>query len=351
MPNRLFSLSALLLAGALFGSAPDARAQDVDPQKAAACLSAVDGANYEQVLAVCPEVLETLPEDHPYYAHWSQTVQYAYSLQCEPAAQAQQWDQVIQYCQMAIEANPGAFILNYYLGLAYQTREDWTNAGVNFSAFLNGVRGNSEAASQLAQQIAVAQRSGGIAYARVNAMQDAIPLLQAASATDGADVEVHFRLGLALLATGDSAAAERALSVVIDNAPNPISSVLFLAGQLNYNSGDYAKADARLTAYLSAAPGDRGVPDAHYMLAQALQGSDETRTITHYQAFLGAAAAGDERVPEASFALGTIYFNQDDCANAEQHYSQFMELAPGDARAAQVTEILASIAEAGCQPD
>ncbi len=351
MQTRLFPVMTFLLFGALPGATPEAAAQEVDPQKAAACMQAVDGANYEQVLASCPEVLETLPEDHPYYAHWSQTVQYAYSLQCEPAAKAQQWDSVITYCQLAVEANPDAFILNYYLGLAYQTRQDWTNAALNFSAFLNGVRGNSQAASQLGQQIAVAQRSGGIAFARADALGDAIPLLEAAAAANGTDVEVHYRLGIARLSTGDSGGAERALSVVVDHAPSPIASVLFLAGQLNYNAGDYGKADTRLSAYLAAAPEDRGVPDAHYMLAQALQASDEDRALSHYRGFLEAAASGDQRIAEANYALGTIYFNRDDCGNAEQHYNRFMELAPSHANVVQVTEILASIAEGGCQPN
>ena len=348
MHIRLFILSAVVIGGALAGTGR-ASAQDVDPQKASACMQAVDGGNYEQVLAVCPEVLATLPEDHPYYAHWSQTVNYASSLQCEPAAQAQQWDSVIAYCEMAVQANPGAFILNYYLGLAYSTRQDWANAAVNYTAFLNGVEGNREAASQLGEQIGVAQRAGGIAYARANAATDAIPLLRAASASDGTDVEVHYRLGLALLATGDSAGSERALAAVIANAPSPIPVVLFLAGQLSYNAGDYASADERLTAYLAAAPGDRGVPDAHYMLAQALQGSDAERAATHYQGFLGGATADDPRLADANYALGTLYFNSEDCANAEQYYKQFMELAPDHANAAQVTEILASIAEGGCQ--
>ena len=349
MPTRFSALSVVAVFGFLMGSAPEATAQDVDPQKAAACMQAVDGQNYEQVLAACPEVLEVLPEDHPYYAHWAQTVNYAYSLQCQPAFEAQQWDSVIAYCQMAVDANPGAFIMNYFLGVAHQTKQDWANSAINFAAFLNGVRGNSEAASQLSEQIATAQRSGGIAYARANAMQDAIPLLQAASRANGTDVEVHYRLGIALLSTGDAAGAEQALSVVIDNAPNPIASVLFLAGQLNYNAGDYAKADTRLTAYLANAGGDRGVPDAHFMLAQALQGTDEDRAITHYQGFLSGSAAGDARVVDANFALGTIFYNRDDCGNAETHYQQFMELAPDHANAAQVTEILASIAEGGCE--
>jgi len=104
MPTRFPALSVVAAFGVLVGSAQEATAQDVDPQKAAACMQAVDGANYEQVLAACPEVLEVLPEDHPYYAHWAQTVNYAYSLQCQPAFEAQQRDSVIAYCQMAVEA-------------------------------------------------------------------------------------------------------------------------------------------------------------------------------------------------------------------------------------------------------
>ena len=353
MLTRFLIASIAVLFVVLPGSVPEAAAQDVDPQKAAACMQAVDSSNYEQVLAACPEVVDALPEDHPYYAHWSQTVQYAYSLQCQPAFDAQQWDSVITYCEMAVQANPGAFIMNYFLGVAYQTKQDWENTAVNFSAFLNGVRGNSEAASQLSQQVASAQRSGGIAYARVNAVQDAIPLLQAAAAANADDVEVQYRLGIGLLQTGDTAGAERALTAVVDNASAPAqlkNPVLFLVGQLNYNAGDYAKADARLTAYLAAAPGDKGNADAHFMLAQALQGSDEDRAITHYQGFLSGSPAGDARAIDANFALGTIFYNRDDCGSAEQHYQAFMEMAPADhANAAQVTEILASIAEGGCQ--
>lgn len=352
MHTRFLTLSVAALLGVLFGGAQEAAAQDVDPQKATACMQAVDSANYEQVLAACPEVVDALPEDHPYYAHWSQTVNYAYSLQCEPAAQAQQWDNVIAYCEMAVAANPGAFILNYYLGLAHQSKQDWTNTAISFTAFLSGVQGNSEAASQLSQQVAAAQRAGGLAYARVNAIQDAIPLLRAAAAANGDDVEVQYRLGIGLLQTGDSAGAERALTAVVDSASAPAqlkNPVLFLVGQLNYNAGDYGKADTRLTAYLAAAPGDKGNGEAHFMLAQALQGSDEDRAITHYQGFLSLSAADDPRTIDANFALGTIFYNRDDCGNAEQHYQAFMEMAPDHANAAQVTEILASIAEGGCE--
>ncbi len=351
MQIRLIPLSAALVLGLVAGLAPEAAAQDVDPQKASACLQAVDGQNYEQVLAACPEVLETLPEDHPYYAHWSQTVNYAYSLQCEPAAQAQQWDNVISYCQMAVQANPGAFILNYYLGLAYTTKEDFANSAVSFSAFLNGVQSNSDAASQLSEQIAVAQRSAGIAYARAGAAQDAIPLLQAAAAANETDVEVHFRLGRARLDTGDMAGAERAFDVYLDNATQPLPTITFMVGQLAYNAGNVAKADQRLSAFLAAQPTGRGSADAHYMLAQALQGSDEDRAVTHYQGFLAAAPADDARVHDANFALGTIFYNRDDCDGAQTHYQALVDAAPNHASAAQVTELLAQIAEFGCSGD
>lgn len=342
-------LALLVLIGVVLGAGREAAAQDVDPQAALACSQAVDGQNWDQVISVCPAVLEKLPEDHPYYASWTQSVNYAYGLACPGAGEAEQWDQVIATCEPALQATPDAFIFNYFLGRAYASKQDWPRAAINFSAFLGGVQGNSEAAAQLSNQVTFAQRVGGIAYARANAANDAIPLLQAAAAANPKDVEVQFRLGRALLATGEEAGAERALSAYIAEAPNPAPGIVFLAGQLNFNAGDYARADERLSAFLAAEPTGRGAPEAHYMLALALQGSDEERAITHYLGFVEGAAADDPRLPDATFALGTMYFNRDDCPSAEQHYQSFMELAPDHANAAQVTEILAAIAEGGCQ--
>ena len=344
MHTRLLPL--LVLAGAALGAGRDAAAQDP-----VACQQAVDGQDWDRVISACPAVLAELPENHPYFVSWTQSLNYAYGIACPAAHDAQQWDGVIAACEPAVQANPDAFIVNYYLGRAYSSKQDWARAAVNFSSFLNGARGNSEVASQLSQQMAIAERYGGLAYARANAAQDAIPLLQGAAAANATDVEVHYRLGIALLQTGDSAGAERALSVVVAEAPSPIPGVLYLAGQLNYNAGDYAKADERLSGYLAADPNGERSADAHYMLAQALQGSDEERAVTHYRGFLDRAgsAPGDPRLVDANYALGTIYFNREDCPNAEQHYSRFMELAPDHANAAQVTELLKQIAEVGCQ--
>ncbi len=348
MHTRTFLLLAAVvlvpgLAGAAALPASGAAAQD-----AAACMSAVDNEDWAGVMSACPDVLAGLPEEHPYYLSWTQSLNYAYQQACQTAAQGGQWDTVIATCEPAVAANPDAFIVNYFLGLAYQAKEDWSNAGISFGAFLAAARG-SQSASQMGEQISMAQRSGGLAYARVRAFQDAIPLLQAAAQGNAEDVEVNYRLGVALLSTGDAAGAERALANVVEHAPSPIPAVLFLAGQLAYNAGDYANADSRLSTYLQAAPNERGAPDAHYMLGQALQGTDADRAATHYQGFLSGAEAGDARVPDAAFALGTLYFNNNDCANAETYYNQFLELAPDHANAAQVTEILAEIAELGCE--
>ncbi len=345
-----FKISALLVIAAAFAPAPEAAAQDVDPQAALACSQAVDGQNWEQVRSACPPVLAQLPEDHPYFASWTHSVNYALGLACPEVAQAEQWDRVIEYCAPAVQANPDAFIFNFFLGRAYATGQDWANAAVSFSQFLDAARGNSDAAAQLGNQIAFAQRVGGIAYARAGAATDAIPLLRAAAAANPKDVEVHFRLGRALLDTGGDG-AEAALSVYIAEAPEPAPGIVYLAGQLNFNAGEYAKAAERMAAYLAAEPNGSGATDAHYMLALSLQGSDEDRAITHYRSFLDGAPAGDARLADANYALGTIYYNRDDCGNAEQHYQTLLELAPDHANAAQVTEILGQIAEAGCQGD
>lgn len=342
MPTRLLIL--LVTVGAVWSAAREGAAQDPG---AVACQQAVDGQDWDQVISACPAVLADLPENHPYFVSWTQSLNYAYGIACPAAHDAQQWDRAIAACEPAVQANPDAFIVNYYLGRAYSSTQDWARAAINFSSFLDGAQ-NSDAASQLSQQIAVAQKYGGLAYARANAAQDAIPLLQAAAGADATDVEVHYRLGIALLQTNDPAGAERALSVVL--AQDPIPGVLYLAGQLNYNAGEFTKAVERLSGYLAADPAGERAPDAHFMLGQALQGSDEDRAITHYRGFLEGAGSGgaDPREADANYAVGSIYYNRDDCANAEQFYKRLMEIAPDHANAAQVQEILASIAEGAC---
>lgn len=340
-----FRFAALVVCCAAM-TAASVRPSEAQDTPAARCSVAVNAQDLDGVIESCPAALEELPADHPFYDHFQQTLNYAFGQRCTPAAQSQDWDSVLTYCVPAASMNPG---LNFVIGLAYQAKQDWANAGPYFEAFVNAGGGQAE-------QVALAQRSGGIALARAGAPDRAVPLLQGAARAKPDDVEVQYRLGVALLRMGDTDGGERALGAVIGAAPAGSAArtqALFMAGQVNHQAGDFAKAAERLGEYLGADPDGERAADVHYMLGQALQGSDTAQAATHYRGFLDRAgsAADDPRVADAAYAAGTIYYNADDCANAETYYQRFIEVASSDERAAQVQEILASIAEGACGGD
>ena len=247
-------------------------------------------------------------------------------------------------------AAAGNYRVNFLIGLAYQAKEDWANAGPYFEMFVSAAEGDAAGRAGQAEQIAAAQRSGGIAMANAGAPDRAIPLLRAAASANRSDIEVQYRLGVALAQTGDTAGAEQALSVVIAEGPDSgaRTNALLMAGQLNAQAGDCAKASTRLSEYIEKGDGSRNA-DLHVLVAQTCQQSDTALATTHYRGFVeSAGAAQHPAYADSLFALGTIYYNADDCANAEQYYKTLMEAAPGHANAAQVQDILASIAEGAC---
>lgn len=346
MPSNL-RLGALLVCGAVLAAVPGALPAEAQDTPAARCSVAVNAQDLDGVIESCPAALEELPTDHPFYEHFRQTLDYALGQKCQPAAQAQDWDAVINYC---VPAAAGNYRVNFLIGLAYQAKQDWANAGPYFEMFVSAAEGDAAGRAQQADQIAAAQRSGGIAMANAGAPDRAIPLLRGAAAANASDIEVQYRLGVALAQTGDTAGAERALSVVIAEGPDSgaRTNALLMAGQLNAQAGDCAKASERLTEYIGKGDGSRDA-DLHVLVAQTCQQSDTEKATTHYRGFLeSSGAAQHQAYADALFALGTIYYNADDCANAEQYYQTLMEAAPGHANAAQVTDILASIAEGAC---
>lgn len=343
MPSNL-RLGALLVCGAVLAALP-AEAQDA-PTAPALCSAAVNAQDLDGVIESCPTALEEIPTDHPFYEHFRQTLDYALGQKCQPAAQAEDWDSVIRYC---VPAAAGDYRVNFLIGLAYEAKEDWANAGPYFEMFVAAAEGDADGRTRQ-DEIAAAQRNGGIAMARAGAPDRAVPLLRGAAAANASDIEVQYRLGRALAQTGDTAGAEQALSVVIAEGPDsvPRTNALLMAGQLNAQAGDCAKASERLTEYIGKGDGSRDA-DLHLLVAQTCQQSDTERATTHYRGFVeSSGAAQHQAYADALFALGTIYYNADDCANAEQYYQTLMEAAPGHTNAAQVQDILASIAEGAC---
>ena len=342
--NFRFAALVVCCAALTAASVRPAEAQDTP---AARCSVAVNAQDLDGVIDACPAALEELPTDHPFYDHFQQTLNYAFGQRCTPAAQSQDWDSVLTYCVPAAPMNPG---LNFVIGLAYQAKQDWANAGPYFEAFVSAA-GSSGGQSE---QVALAQRSGGLALVLAGAPDRAIPMLQGAAAANRSDLEVQFRLGIALAQTGDTAGADEALSVVIDEGPDsPLrTNALLVAGQINHQAGDYDRSVPRLAEYLEKGDSAR-FSTVHLLLAQSLEESDPARAATHYRSYIdGVGSGGDSaQVGDAHWRAGTIFYNDDDCASAEQHYQQMLEISPNHPNAAQAQEILAAIAEGGCGGD
>ncbi len=285
---------------------------------------------------------------------------------CEAAVRASAWEEAAPLCQAALDSDPEAFGLHYFLAFAHQGRGDWGPAADAFEAFAAQATESEERAQRMDAQIRAAVRAAGVARFREGRMEAAIPLLRRATEADAPDAEVWFWLGAALRRTGDPAGAEAAYETVVREAPDVPDAWFFLA-QLRYEAGDHEAAGGRLERYLEVAPDGAFRSEAHWMAAsialrrldpegepdpsdsaptigddQATHASEAAR---HFAAYLEGAATGESvtdaaRAALAHYFLGRTAEEADRCAEARRHYESFLELAPEDERAPEVRTFL-----------
>ena len=267
--------------------------------------------------------------------------------ECEAAAQASDWDAAVARCEEAIRESPETYGIHYFLGFAYQARQEWTRAGTAFESFLTAVEELPEDVPRPDEQLGIAARSAGLAWFRGGDLETALPLLRRTAEADPADAEVHFFLGVGLMQRGDGEGAEAAFSVVIREAPQ-ISQALFFVGQLRYDTGDYEAAGAHLARYLEAAPAGPFAADAHWMAGSIALRSSESETAdpgaaeearNHFAALLE-AEPDTSRAAVAHYFLGTIAADREACDQARRHYEDFLRIAPDHERAAEVRRYL-----------
>lgn len=267
--------------------------------------------------------------------------------ECEAAAQASDWDAAVTSCEEAIRESPDTYGIHYFLGFAYQARQEWTRAGAAFESFLTAAEELPEDVPPPDEQIGIAERSAGLAWFRGGDIEAALPHLRRTADADPADTEVHFFLGVGLMQRDDREGAEAAFSVVIREAPQ-ISQALFFVGQLRYDAGDYETAGTRLTRYLEAAPAGPFAADAHWMagsiaLRNAESGTadpgaaDEARS--HFAALIE-VEPDSPRAAVAHYFLGTIAADRAECEQARRHYEDFLRIAPDHERASEVRRYL-----------
>ena len=151
--------------------------------------------------------------------------------------------------------------------------------------------------------------------------------------------------GLQLLNGGKSEEARGLLARSLDDAPDDYHAALarYWLGDLAYRRGDYAAAEKRLNAFLSAAkrldrelPGDANVGTAHYTLGYAaLKRNDYAVALGHLQeaiaALRGRARQGalDARLTrvlgDAVVRAGDANFKRNDYAAASRFYDEAVE--------------------------
>lgn len=268
--------------------------------------------------------------------------------ECESAIQGSDWDGAVLHCEAAIQALPDTYGIYYFLGFAYQARQEWSKAAGAFEAFVAASEAEPEGEAHLAEQRGTAVRGAALARFRAGDREGGLPLLRRAAAADPADAEVAFFLGAGLLEAGDREGAERAFAVVAREAPQ-ISQALFFLGQLRYDAGDYEAARTQLDGYLRAAPDGPFRADAHWMAGSiALRSAEseefetaaaEDRARVHFAALVE-AEPDTARAAVAHYFLGTIAADREECDDARRHYEDFLRIAPGHERASEVRRYL-----------
>jgi tetratricopeptide (TPR) repeat protein len=265
--------------------------------------------------------------------------------ECEAATQASDWDTAVIQCEAAIRELPDTYAIHYFLGFAYQQKQQWKEAATAFEAFLSAAEGEPEGQTRLTEQIRTAVRGAALARFRAGEREPGFPLLRRAAETDPTDAEVAFFLGLGLLEQGDHAGAESAFAVVSREAPQ-ISQVLFFLGQLRYEAADYEAARGHLDRYLQSAPAGSFRADAHWMAgSMALRNTEsgtppdvesaENEALRHFTAFLK-LETDTARAAVAHYFLGTIAADREECEEARRHYRVFLSIAPEHERASDV---------------
>ena len=351
----LFAATLAFPGLALSATASHPLVQD-DPDEA--CDAAIESQVWEDVIAACEPLLSVHDESHPSWEFYQENVAYAHTTinyqhqtQCVESAQAAAWDTTLTACPATLEVNPDFFAGHLFLGFAHQAKGNATEAMSSFEKFLAGTDTNPEMAAQLGDQIAMARRNVALGRSESGDRAAAIPLLRQVAAADPTDVEIHFRLGFALLQEEDTAGAEEAFSVVIAQNPDipQLSQVLYRAASINFNARDYDKAGPRLTGYLEAEPEGEYVTEAHWMLGFIAQLAQDQRGVMRHYGVALQAVPNDPRAKEANYSLGVIAFNGGQCNTAQRYFNAFLRLAGNDSRRADVDDMILDIEDGVCE--
>jgi tetratricopeptide (TPR) repeat protein len=263
------------------------------------------------------------------------------------AAQKQDWDTAIKAFEAALSMNPDLYGSHFYLGYAYEQKQNFAKTGEHFAAFVERAGNNPEGA----EQIAYATRSGGLALARVNDAA-AIPLLEKAAAAKPNDKEVLYAIAVTLMRSNRAAEADPYFLKVTQLDPSlPLPH--YFAGRSAFNSERWEDAKRLLNRYLELGADGGFASDAHFMLGsmaiREAEGSadpaaQQALTKEHLNKFLELKPDAPE-APQAHYILGSLAAQGEDTATARSHFEAYLKLQPSGAQAEEVKQFLTDLAE------
>ena len=263
------------------------------------------------------------------------------------AAEKQDWDAAIKAFEAALSMNSDLYGSHFYLGYAYEQKQNFAKAGEHFAAFVERAGDNPEGA----EQIAYATRNGGLALARVNDPA-AIPLLEKAAAAKPNDNEVIYALAVTLMRNNQTERAEPYFLKVTQLDPSrPLPH--YFAGRSAFNAERWADAKRLLNKYLELGADDALGADAHFMLGSmavrdAESGTDpaaqQELAREHLNRFLELKPDAPQ-APQAHYILGSLAAQSEDTETARSHFQAYLQLQPSGAQAEEVKQFLADLAE------
>ena len=261
------------------------------------------------------------------------------------ALEQKNWDAAITAFEAVLAANPDVFGCHFYLGYAYEQKQNFAKMGEHYSKFAERA-GNDP---QGAEQVAIATRKAGLALARVNDPA-AIPLLEKAAAAKPNDKEVLSALAIILIRNNQEAKAEQYFLKVIQLDPN-LPRPYYFAGRTAFNNQMWADAQQLLSKYLELGSDDSYAADAHFMLGsmavRQAEGGDaaaQAAAKEHLSKFLELKPDAPQ-APEAHYILGSLAAQGDDTETARSHFQSYLQLQPQGAQAEEVKQFLADLAE------
>ncbi len=256
----------------------------------------------------------------------------------EDAIKKRDMDTAITAFEAAVKANPKLFASHYFLGFAYQSKNNFEKTAENFQIFLDNIGDTKEAA----EMISNATRQGGLAYARSKQYEKAIPLLSKANDAKPNDAEVLYFLATSEMRTDDNEAAERHFIKVTQLQPE-FDRPLYFAGFIAYSDRDMATAKTRLEKYLEIKPDGEFAGDSSYMLGLiAIQDGQKSVAKTHLQNALKIKPDASQ-ASQAHYILGSLAAQSEQLETARRHFQRYLQLEPRGPQAEEIRKFLADL--------